>query len=62
MIYYIMPFVRGITLDERLSRARVPPYESRRILSELTDALAAAHRAKMVHLDIKPENVFLEPL
>lgn len=60
LIYYIMPFVEGTTLKARLDRGRLPPYESRRILSELTDALAAAHRAKMVHLDIKPANVFLE--
>jgi len=60
LIYYIMPFVQGTTLEARLNRGRLPPYESRRILSELTDALAAAHRVKMVHLDIKPDNVFLE--
>lgn len=60
LIYYVMPFVEGTTLEARLNRGRIPPLESRRILSELTDALAAAHRAKMVHLDIKPENVFLE--
>jgi len=60
LIYYIMPFVQGTTLEERLERGRLPPYESRRILSELTDALSAAHRANMVHLDIKPANVFLE--
>ena len=60
LIYYIMPFVEGTTLDLRMERARLPPYESRRILCELADALGAAHRAKMVHLDIKPGNVFLE--
>ena len=60
LIYYVMPFVQGTTLEERLDRGRLPPYESRRILSELTDALTAAHRVKMVHLDIKPANVFLE--
>jgi serine/threonine protein kinase len=60
LIYYIMPFVEGTTLEARLERGRLPPFESRRILSELADALAAAHRAKMVHLDIKPANIFLE--
>jgi serine/threonine protein kinase len=60
LIYYIMPFVEGASLEERLDTGRLPPYESRRILSELTDALAAAHKVKMVHLDIKPANVFLE--
>jgi eukaryotic-like serine/threonine-protein kinase len=60
LIYYIMPFVAGTTLDRRLHQSRLPPLESRRILSEICDALSAAHNAKMVHLDIKPENVFLE--
>jgi len=60
LIYYIMPFVEGTTLEERMARGKLPPYESRRILSELANALGAAHRAKMVHLDIKPANVFLE--
>ncbi len=60
LVYYVMPFVQGTTLEARLERGRLPPYESRRILGELTDALAVAHRAKMVHLDIKPANVFLE--
>jgi serine/threonine-protein kinase len=60
MIYYVMPYVQGTTLERRMKRARLPPFESRRILSELADALAAAHRASTVHLDIKPANVFLE--
>lgn len=60
LIYYTMPFVRGTNLETRLGRARLPPFESRRILSELADALTAAHRANMIHLDIKPANVFLE--
>jgi len=60
LIYYIMPFVQGTTLEARMNRARLPPFETRRILSELADALAAAHRVQMAHLDIKPANVFLE--
>jgi serine/threonine-protein kinase len=60
LIFYIMPFVQGTTLDARMEKGRLPPFETRRILSELADALAAAHRAQMVHLDIKPANVFLE--
>lgn len=61
LIWYIMPFVQGITLDARLGdRTRLPPLEAKRILAELADALGAAHRAKMIHLDIKPANVFLE--
>ena len=60
LIYYVMPYVQGTTLEARMGRARLPPLETRRVLSELADALAAAHRMKMVHLDIKPANVFLE--
>jgi serine/threonine-protein kinase len=60
LIYYVMPFIEGATLEDRLNRGRLPPYETRRILSEITDALAVTHRASMVHLDIKPANVFLE--
>src|SRR2546430_7205025 len=55
-----MPFVHGATLEARMEKGRLPPFETRRILSELADALSAAHRAQMVHLDIKPANVFLE--
>lgn len=61
LLYYIMPFVQGVTLEARLAdRTRLPPFETRRIVAELADALGAAHRAKMIHLDIKPANVFLE--
>ena len=60
LIYYIMPYIEGTTLEARLERAKLPPFETRRILSELADALNAAHRAKVAHLDIKPANVFLE--
>ncbi|HWC74526.1 MAG TPA: protein kinase, partial [Gemmatimonadales bacterium] len=59
LIYYVMPFVEGATLESRLEH-RMPPFEVRRILLELADALGAAHRAQMIHLDIKPANVFLE--
>jgi serine/threonine-protein kinase len=60
LIWYVMPFVEGATLEARLERGRLAPYEARRILSELADALAATHGANMVHRDIKPANVFLE--
>jgi serine/threonine-protein kinase len=60
LIYYIMPFIQGTTLEARLERGKLPPLETRRILGELAEALSVAHRARMVHLDIKPANVFLE--
>ncbi len=61
LIYYVMPLIEGETVGQKLKRLnRLSPSETRRILTELCDALGAAHRAKMVHRDIKPANVILE--
>jgi serine/threonine protein kinase len=61
LIYYIMPFIEGENLRSRLERlGRLPPFEAHRILSELADAITAAHRAGIIHRDIKPENIILE--
>jgi tRNA A-37 threonylcarbamoyl transferase component Bud32/tetratricopeptide (TPR) repeat protein len=58
--YYVMPFVEGETLRERLVRTgplAVP--EVVRLTGEIADALAKAHKAGVVHRDIKPENILL---
>jgi TolB-like protein/tRNA A-37 threonylcarbamoyl transferase component Bud32 len=58
--YYVMPYVEGETLRDRLTRAgELPVPETVRLLSEITEALAVAHKAGVVHRDIKPENVLL---
>lgn len=60
-LYYIMGFVEGDSLEHRLARGpRLPVSESRRILAELADALEYAHGQKVVHRDIKPDNVMLD--
>ena len=57
-----MPFYEGETLEARLSRpARVSLDEGVRIALGLTRAVAALHRAGIVHRDIKPDNILLEP-
>ncbi|MFL5617256.1 MAG: protein kinase domain-containing protein [Gemmatimonadaceae bacterium] len=59
--YFVMGYVRGTSLAERLRlEGRIPVDEARRILTELTDALACAHRSGIVHRDIKPANVLLD--
>ena len=59
-LYYVMPFIAGQTLRERLEReGELPIGAAIRILSEVVDALAEAHRHGVVHRDIKPENVLL---
>ena len=59
-LYYVMPYVEGESLRTRLDREReLPVQESLRILREVVDALAKAHRQGVVHRDIKPDNVML---
>ncbi len=59
-LYYVMPFVEGQSLRERLQDGgRMPVSQVARILSEVADALADAHAAGIVHRDIKPENILL---
>jgi tRNA A-37 threonylcarbamoyl transferase component Bud32/TolB-like protein len=58
--YYVMPFVDGETLRERLGRSRpLAVAEVVRLTREIADALAKAHKAGVVHRDIKPENILL---
>jgi eukaryotic-like serine/threonine-protein kinase len=59
-LYYVMPFVEGETLRERLTREKtLAPSETARILQQVLDALAHAHRMGIVHRDVKPENIML---
>jgi len=60
--YLVMEFVRGRTLREILTdRRRLDPAESLAVLEQMLAALAAAHRAGLVHRDVKPENVLVAP-
>ncbi len=60
LLYYVMPFVEGESLRDRLVRGGpLPASEAVRITREAVDALAYAHRQGIVHRDIKPANVLL---
>lgn len=56
----VMELVRGESLAARLERPDLTPTEIRRIALQLLDALEAAHRASVLHCDVKPANVLLE--
>jgi TolB-like protein len=59
-LFYVMPFVEGESLRQKLTREkRLPLRETVRILREVTDALAYAHERGIIHRDIKPDNVML---
>ena len=60
-LYYVMPFVEGESLRQRLLREpRLPLVEALRIAREAADALAYAHEQGVVHCDVKPENILLQ--
>ena len=59
-VFYVMPYVEGESLRDRLDRERqLPVDEALRIAREVADALDYAHRQGIVHRDIKPENILL---
>ncbi|MBY0489323.1 MAG: protein kinase [Gemmatimonadaceae bacterium] len=60
VLYYVMPFVEGESLRDRLTRAgALAVTDAVRLLREIADALAYAHQRGLVHRDIKPENILL---
>src|SRR3989454_9609197 len=61
LLYYVMPYVEGETLRNRLDRAgQLPLAEAAQITREGADAPSYAHGHDVVHRDIKPENILLE--
>jgi predicted ATPase/class 3 adenylate cyclase/tRNA A-37 threonylcarbamoyl transferase component Bud32 len=60
LLYYVMPFAEGESLQDRLSReTQLPVKDALRIVREVADALDYAHRHHVVHRDIKPANILL---
>ncbi|MEO8636584.1 MAG: protein kinase [Gemmatimonadales bacterium] len=59
-LYYVMPFVDGQSLRDRLvKQGELPVHEAVKLISEIVDALSYAHGRGVVHRDVKPDNVML---
>jgi DNA-binding SARP family transcriptional activator len=60
-LYYVMPYVRGESLRQRLEReVQLPIADAVHLAREVADALSYAHEEGIVHRDIRPENILLE--
>lgn len=60
LLYYVMPYVSGETLRERIQREKQLQWETAcAITREIADALSYAHAQGIIHRDIKPENILI---
>jgi serine/threonine-protein kinase len=61
VLYYVMPYVEGESLRDRIDREKQLPLDEALLLArEVADALSYAHTRGVIHRDIKPENILLQ--
>ncbi|HEY7636255.1 MAG TPA: protein kinase [Gemmatimonadales bacterium] len=58
-LYYVMPYIQGASLRQRIARGPLPLAEALSVAGDVAEALDYAHAQGVVHRDIKPENILL---
>lgn len=61
MDFIVMPYIEGETLATRLTRQLLEVCESLAIVTQVAEALAEAHAHRVIHRDIKPQNIMITP-
>src|SRR5262245_37041379 len=59
--YIVTEYVEGETLRRRISAGKINLSEALELVSQVANALSAAHTARIIHRDIKPENLMVRP-
>jgi len=59
MAYMVMPFIKGVSLQDRLERGRIGKKERERWITQIADALKFAHNQGIIHRDVKPSNIMI---
>jgi len=60
--FFVMEWLDGESLSTRIERGALPAKEAIEILDVICDALQAAHEAKVIHRDLKSDNIYLVTL
>src|SRR5258705_324501 len=61
LVFFVMGFVDGETLRDRVERAGpLPPRLATKLMQEVAWALGAAHQRGVIHRDVKPDNIMIE--
>src|SRR4029079_11584190 len=60
-VLIVMEYIEGENLAELMKRGRVEPEQAVAIVKAIAGALDYAHKAGVIHRDVKPANILVSP-